>query len=97
MGKKIFAEISKKYFGVGPVLVQGGPDLVQGGPLLVQGGPLLVQPKVSSTDGYLSFLAGLLSFVVSCRFFYTVFHNSSNFPKLPHDVSEVTSSGVIKV
>ena len=51
MGKKIFAEISKKYFGVGPVLVQGGPDLVQGGPLLVQGGPLLVQPKVSST-GY---------------------------------------------
>ena len=49
MGKKIFAEISKKYFGVGPVLVQGGPDLVQGGPLLVQGGPLLVQPRVSST------------------------------------------------
>ena len=42
MGKKIFAEISKKYFGVGPVLVQGGP-------LLVQGGPLLVQPRVSST------------------------------------------------
>ena len=50
MGKKIFAEISKKYFGVGPVLVQGGPDLVQGGPLLVQGGPLLVQPRVSSTE-----------------------------------------------
>ena len=53
MGKKIFAEISKKYFGVGPVLVQGGPDLVQGGPLLVQGGPLLVQPRVSSTEYYL--------------------------------------------
>ena len=52
MGKKIFAEISKKYFGVGPVLVQGGPDLVQGGPLLVQGGPLLVQPKVSSTEKF---------------------------------------------
>ena len=42
MGKKIFAEISKKYFGVEPVLVQGGP-------VLVQGGPFLVHSRVSST------------------------------------------------
>ena len=64
MGKKIFAEISKKYFGVGPVLVQGGPDLVQGGPLLVQGGTLLVQPRVSST-GYVKMKKARIEITIS--------------------------------
>ena len=41
MGKNSWLEISKKYFGVGPVLVQGGP--------------LLVQPRVSRTVKLLRF------------------------------------------
>ena len=67
MGKKIFAEISKKYFGVGPVLVQGGPDLVQGGPLLVQGGPLLVHSRVSSTANLAP--VAFFAFTMNIRFY----------------------------